>query len=97
MRRRVVYDRAGEPAMDLGGRRSYFGNGSDVMHLHDLETGERRLGKLEDVSEAARLCDALPEIDFVISGAYTDGMEAREAYPRQFNARWSRRPPSRSS
>ncbi len=97
MRRRVVYDRAGEAAMDLGGRRSYFGNGSDVMHLHDLETGERRLGKLEDVSEAARLCDALPEIDFVISGAYTDGMEAREAHPRQFNARWSRRPPSRSS
>ena len=37
----MVYDRAGEPAMDLGGRRSYFGNGSDVMHLHDLETGER--------------------------------------------------------
>jgi trimethylamine---corrinoid protein Co-methyltransferase len=46
----VVYDRAGEPAMDLGGLRSYFGNGSDVMHLHDLETGERRLGKLEDVT-----------------------------------------------
>ena len=38
----VVYDRAGEQAMDLGGLRSYFGNGSDVMHLHDLETGERR-------------------------------------------------------
>ena len=26
-----VYDRAGEPAMDLGGYRSYFGDGSDVM------------------------------------------------------------------
>jgi trimethylamine--corrinoid protein Co-methyltransferase len=25
----VVYDRAGEPAMDLGGFRSYYGNGSD--------------------------------------------------------------------
>ena len=34
----VVYDRAGAPAMDLGGLRAYFGNGSDVMHLHDLET-----------------------------------------------------------
>jgi trimethylamine--corrinoid protein Co-methyltransferase len=82
----VVYDRAGEPAMDLGGRRCYFGNGSDVMHLHDLETGERRLGRLEDVGEAARLCDALPDIDFVMSGAYPDGMEAQEAYPRQFRA-----------
>ena len=45
--------------MDLGGFfRSYFGNGSDVMHLHDPETGERRLGRLEDVGEAVRLCDA---------------------------------------
>ena len=82
----MVYDRAGDPAMDLGGLRSYFGNGSDVMHLHDLETGERRLGKLADVTEAARLCDALPDIDFVMSGAYPDGMDAGEAYPRQFRA-----------
>ena len=82
----MVYDRAGEPAMDLGGYRSYFGNGSDVMHLHDLETGERRLGRMEDVAEAARLCDSLPEIDFVMSGAYPDGMDAGEAYPRQFRA-----------
>ena len=82
----LVYDRAGAPAMDLGGHRSYFGNGSDVMHLHDLETGERRLGKLEDVSEAARLCDALPDIDFVMSGAWPDGMDAQEAYPKQFRA-----------
>ena len=50
----VVYDRDGEPAMDLGGRRAYFGNGSDVMHLHDLETGERRLGRLDDVTEVER-------------------------------------------
>jgi trimethylamine:corrinoid methyltransferase-like protein len=28
----------------------------------------------------------LPDIDFVMSGAWPDGMEAREAYPRQFNA-----------
>ncbi len=82
----VVYDRDGAPAMDLGGRRSYFGNGSDVMHLHDLETGERRLGRLSDVAEAARLCDALPEIDFVMSGSYPDGMDAGEAYPKQFRA-----------
>jgi trimethylamine--corrinoid protein Co-methyltransferase len=82
----TVYDRAGEPAMELGGRNSYYGNGSDLMHLFDLETGERRLAKMEDVAVAARLCDALPDIDFVMSGAYPDGMEAQEAYPKQFNA-----------
>ena len=82
----MVYDRAGEPAMDLGGCNSYYGNGSDLMHLYDLETGERRLATLADVTVAARLCDALPDIDFVMSGAYPDGMEAQEAYPKQFNA-----------
>ncbi len=82
----TVYDRSGEPAMEVGGRNSYFGNGSDLMHLFDLESGERRLAALADVAVAARLCDALPEIDFVMSGAYPDGMEAQEAYPRQFRA-----------
>ena len=82
----TVYDRDGEPAMEVGGRNSYYGNGSDLMHLFDLETRERRLASLADVTVAARLCDALPDIDFVMSGAYPDGMEAQEAYPRQFNA-----------
>jgi trimethylamine--corrinoid protein Co-methyltransferase len=82
----TVYDRAGEPSMEVGGRNSYYGNGSDLMHLFDLDTGERRLATLADVAVAARLCDALPDIDFVMSGAYPDGMEAREAYPKQFRA-----------
>jgi trimethylamine--corrinoid protein Co-methyltransferase len=81
----TVYDRDGEPAIDVGGRNAYFGNGSDLMHLYDLEDGRRRLGRLDDVSEAARLCDALPNIDFVMSGAWPDGMDAGETYPRQFN------------
>ena len=62
----IVYDRVGEPAMEVGGRNSYYGNGSDLMHLFDLETGERRLAALDDVAVAARLCDALPDIDFVM-------------------------------
>jgi trimethylamine--corrinoid protein Co-methyltransferase len=82
----MVYDRAGEPAMEVGGRNSYYGNGSDLMHLFDLDTRERRLATLADVTVAARLCDALPDIDFVMSGAYPDGMEAQEAYPKQFRA-----------
>jgi trimethylamine--corrinoid protein Co-methyltransferase len=82
----MVYDRAGEPALELGGCNSYYGNGSDLMHLYDLETGDRRLATLHDVTVAARLCDALPDIDFVMSGAYPNGMEAQEAYPKQFNA-----------
>ena len=50
-----VFDREGEPAMRLGGRRSYFGTGSDLMNVYDLETGQRRLAGLGDVTTAARL------------------------------------------
>jgi trimethylamine--corrinoid protein Co-methyltransferase len=35
----TVFDRAGEPAMEVGGYNAYFGTGSDLMHLYDLETG----------------------------------------------------------
>ena len=82
-----VFDRAGAPAMRLGGRRSYFGTGSDLMNLYDLETGERRLARLEDVTTAARLCDALANIDFVMTCAYgSDIADPHETYVRGFRA-----------
>ena len=57
------------------------------MHLFDLETGERRLAALDDVAVAARLCDALPDIDFVMSGAYPDsGSNPGSVPPGQFRA-----------
>ena len=31
-----VFDRNGEPAMELGGYNSYFGTGSDLMSIYDL-------------------------------------------------------------
>ena len=61
-----VYDRDGELAMQLGGFNAYFGTGSDLMNTYDLETGERRPSVLADVRRMARLCDALPNIDFVM-------------------------------
>jgi trimethylamine--corrinoid protein Co-methyltransferase len=82
-----VFDRNGEPAMRLGGRRSYFGTGSDLMNIYDLETGERRLSGLADVTRAANLCDGLPNIDFVMSCAYPNDVEdPHQAYVAEFRA-----------
>jgi len=66
----AVYDREGRPAMDLGGANTYFGNGSAVTNVYDLETGERRPTTSADGVQAARLCDALPMIDFVMAHAH---------------------------
>ena len=65
----VLCSRTGEPRVHLEGHRSYFGTGSDLPNTIDLETGERRLSLLSDVEKAARLVDALPNLDFVMSAA----------------------------
>ena len=83
----AVFDRRGEPAMRLGGRRSYFGTGSDLMNIYDLESGERRLAGLADVTTAARLCDGLDNIDFVMSSAFpNDIADPHRAFVAEFQA-----------
>ena len=63
----TLFDRKGKVAMRAGGFNSYFGNGSDCLNILDHRTGKRRKPVLEDVVQAIRLLDALPEIDFVMS------------------------------
>jgi len=81
-----VYDRGGERAMELGGYNSYFGTGSDLMSTYDLETGEHRPSVLEDVRRAARLVDALPHLDFVMSSAHPTDRNPHQAYLLSFQA-----------
>ncbi len=65
-----VYGRDGAHAMSLGRYNTYFGNGSAVTSVYDLETGEHRPTVLADGEMAARLCDALPHVDFVMAYAH---------------------------
>jgi trimethylamine--corrinoid protein Co-methyltransferase len=62
-----IYDRRGRPAMRLGGGGCWFGTGSDCPHIYDPGTGRRRPAVLRDVQDAARLVDALPNLDFLMS------------------------------
>jgi len=63
----TLYNRLGDPAVVLAGGRCYYGPGSDCLNIIDHRTGERRKPLLNDVAEGARLCDALTNIDFVMS------------------------------
>jgi trimethylamine---corrinoid protein Co-methyltransferase len=65
--RLTLYDRNGKVAMRAGGYNTHYGGGSDCLNILDHQTGERRKPVLQDVINAARLMDALPEIDFVMS------------------------------
>jgi trimethylamine--corrinoid protein Co-methyltransferase len=63
----VLYDRLGRPAMPVAGPRTFFGPGSDCLHIVDHRTAQRRPPLLRDVIEGVTLCDALEHIDFVMS------------------------------
>jgi trimethylamine--corrinoid protein Co-methyltransferase len=62
-----IHDRHGQPAMPLEGNRCFYGPGSDCMYLIDHRSGERRKPLLKDVIEGTLVCDALRDIDFVMS------------------------------
>jgi trimethylamine--corrinoid protein Co-methyltransferase len=64
----TIYDRLGNEAMRLEGRRVHYGLGTDLIKTYDLETGELRQSRLKDVAAAARISDALQHIDFI--GSY---------------------------
>lgn len=80
----VVYNRLGEAVMPLGPHDIYFGTGSDLVYTRDVETTERRKSVLEDVARSARLCDALEEIDFVMSFALPEEVPNEDAEPQQY-------------
>jgi trimethylamine---corrinoid protein Co-methyltransferase len=82
----AIYDRDGNLAMDLGGRRAYFGTGSDLMYAVESENMTRHKTGLEDVKLAARVCDALPNIDFIMSCAHPHELEPSRAYLESFKA-----------
>lgn len=62
----TLYNRYGEPVMPVGGRRSFFGTGSDCLHIIDHRTNQRRAAVMKDVDQGVTVVDALPNIDFTM-------------------------------
>jgi trimethylamine--corrinoid protein Co-methyltransferase len=71
----TLYNRRGEPVMPLEGYSTFFGPGSDCPYVLDPRSGERRLGLLGDIEDAVRVCDALPNIDFLMSFCIANDVE----------------------
>jgi len=63
----TMYNRKGEQAMRLEGRNIYFGLGTDLISTQDLETGQTRPTRLQDVINATRVADHCQELDFIAS------------------------------
>jgi trimethylamine--corrinoid protein Co-methyltransferase len=90
----VLYDQLGQPAIRLGGRCAYFGNGGDLPYIIDHRTGDRRDAILQDVYDMMRLLDSLENIDFVMSGFLPKNvpMDKLECLQMQAMLRYTNKP-----
>ncbi len=85
-KRVVLCNRDGNRVMPLERHNVFFGIGSDCPYVLDHRTGERRMGTIRDVEEAARVCDALPNIDFLMSFCIASDLEQETADRHQMRA-----------
>jgi trimethylamine--corrinoid protein Co-methyltransferase len=81
-----ISNRSGNRAMTLENGRSYYGTGSDTPNVYDIHTKALRKAVKQDVANAARLCDALPNIDFVMSMGLVSDVPQDKSYVHQFEA-----------
>jgi trimethylamine--corrinoid protein Co-methyltransferase len=87
--------RGGETSpLELSDGAGYFGSGPDCLYVSDPETGKRRRALLADVEAAARVAEALPNVDFVMSMALPDDVANEVVDVVQFGAmlRGTRKP-----
>ena len=61
-----------------------FGTGSDCLHYLDPRSGAVRDFTAADVVDCVRLCDALPEINFVMSMGIPADLGSANVYRQQF-------------
>ncbi len=83
----AIADRSGNRAMTLESQRGvYYGPGSDTPYIIDIDTGERRRAVKQDTINAARVCDALENIDFVMAMALASDMPQNRTDRHHFEA-----------
>ena len=81
-----IGNRNGERAMLLEKGRVYFGTGSDTQSTYDVYSGERRTTTNKDVADAARVADALGQIDFVMSMGIASDVPVESSFLHQYVA-----------
>ena len=62
----TVYDREGNRAMEVEGRKSYYGTSTASPNTKDALSGEIHPTRVTDIAIGAKVADALPNIDWVM-------------------------------
>ena len=85
-KRAVLCNRNGQRVMPLERNNVFYGPGSDCPNVIDLHSGERRAGILQDIIDAIRVCDALPNINFLMSFCIASDLPQATADRHQMRA-----------
>jgi len=81
-----LYDRQGCRALDVSGRNSYYGTSTASPNTKDALTGEYHKTRVEDLARAARVADALENIDWVMPMGSVQDVPAMAAELHEFFA-----------
>jgi trimethylamine--corrinoid protein Co-methyltransferase len=82
----TIYDRAGKRALELEGRKSYYGTSTASPNTRDALTGEIHETRVADIARGAKVADALPNIDWVMPMGSSQDVPALAADVYEFQA-----------
>lgn len=82
----TIYDREGNPALEVRGRRSYYGTSTASPNTRDVSSGEVRETRVSDIAVGARVADALRNIDWIMPMGSSQDVSPFAADVHEFQA-----------
>jgi trimethylamine--corrinoid protein Co-methyltransferase len=82
----TIYDRDGHRAMEVKGRKSYYGTSTASPNTKDALTGENHPTRVADIAIGAQVADALENIDWVMPMGSSQDVPALAADVHEFEA-----------
>lgn len=82
----IIFDRDGNRAMEVEGRKSYYGTSTASPNTRDVFTGQVRETRVADIALGAKVADALPNIDWVMPMGSSQDVPAQAADVHEFEA-----------
>ena len=82
----TIYDRNGQRAMEVEGRKSHYGTSTASPNTKDALTGEYHETRIQDIKHGAQVADALDEIDFVMPMGSAQDVPGNAADVHEFPA-----------
>jgi trimethylamine--corrinoid protein Co-methyltransferase len=82
----VIYDRDGNRALEIEGRKSYYGTSTASPNTKDALTGEIHETRVKDIAIGALVADALPNIDWVMPMGSSQDVPGLAADLHEFEA-----------